>query len=305
MGLEEAVRLHPSHLQTYARCPAKYHYEYVEKVVPAFHMWAKLKGTIVHNTLFHGPSQFNAIFDSIIIEAQREAPILETPERIEKDRLPMEQAILEYDKFMVKHNVITVERELTLRYKVCGVPFEGTLDHLIQLPDTPEGMVDIVDYKTGLKWGKEALNRNLQFGHYYMAARQNDYHVHRVYWGHFKDLVRWKSDGKEAVRGELRGPFLYPLYITDNDIPMIVDWTVALVTQIKTKKPFFAANDQVCKMCEFSEHCPTFKIGYQDPTKAQLLDEEDRLMEQWKDALTKGNAEGARDIGEDIIRKGK
>jgi len=193
-----------------------------------------------------------------------------------------------YPDFMAQHGLQTIAREKEMIYEVTGIPMKGTVDWVGRHRDTPKGMVEIHDYKTGLTWPQEALNRNLQFGSYYIAAKQAGYNVHRLWWGRTKDLLRYKKGGKYGRKGDFRGPFLYEIHIQDADITMIEAMHEAAVKGIRggIYMPSGSVGPHAyCPMCEFEHHCPKFQVGrvtssfrddleYQEELQKKLLRQE-------------------------------
>jgi ATP-dependent exoDNAse (exonuclease V) beta subunit len=65
-----------------------------------------------------------------------------------KERPKILDMCSEYFRWLIEADVETVGREVTLQYTLLDRPHQGTIDHIAKLPDTPEGQVEIIDYKT-------------------------------------------------------------------------------------------------------------------------------------------------------------
>lgn len=246
----------PTEKEQYVICPAAYERGQRDEEAD-FESWWKLRGTIFHEAIQY-PDNFGEVYRGVLANAHPD---------IRKHGFPCNDAFLATEKaklmrwvdaygdYIRRHNITILDREVELDYTVAGLPHQCHVDALAIHPDTPEGFVEIHDYKTGNKWSKDALNRKVQFGDYWYAAHQNGVPVNRVWWGHVQDLTRAK------------GHFLYPLLITKADIPYIQDYTVRVVTAIRSGAfPYnnYGVNSP-CTACEFKESCPAFEYGYEQP----------------------------------------
>lgn len=279
---------HITELQAYQRCPLAYYYSYQQDEVTPKHIpWARERGSILHKVFEKGAESFDDVWEAHMQQLEGTGiPILAgnatmtAEEHIERDRENCRNITrLFFDK-IARDRVQILERECTHRYLI-PIPgekrahrFEGTVDAVALHPDTPEGMVEFHDYKTGLKWCDEALNRDLQFGAYSELANQNGYNLNRMFWCQTKDLEPYKRDGKYGKKGEPKGQFWYPVRITRPcDMRFIFESVHNIIKAIEAgiKYPAAGGQDSACKRCEWAYECPRFRVGVERENKAHKM----------------------------------
>lgn len=286
--------IHPSSKEVYLTCGLKYQFQIEEEEQEPYTNWNKLKGSILHDAFYHcydyGSWAFDDLFKKYINTALRPIcsfPWSEIPDKkIQSERPDLKEQVEGYLYFLQKYNVEVVEREKTLQAKIGIYEHEGTLDLICRFDDTPEGSVDIVDFKTGNIPPKDALSRKIQLLDYYLLARKNGYKVHRVYWLKTKDLMRFKSNGKFARKGEwkfecypARHRAIYPIDFTQTEWAKL-EWYSINIAQSMKKRVYLptgaAGPDPHCPMCPYKEKCKSPGIadyGKQDPMTVQQLHE--------------------------------
>lgn len=262
----------PTRLQSYLHCGKSYYYQYVEKL-PETPKRANAQGTIAHRLLEYdgdlwGPpekkGQLNC-FDDIFwdsIEEMKDNGLDTTAEQEQEMHTFLSETIYSFKKQAELRRMEIVHREVKLEYPFKGRIITGTLDALVTFPDTPEGYVSIIDYKTGKRKPVDAkLDRNIQMGLYYLAARHNGYKVHRNFYIHLRDFQPYKKAYKGKLAGELRGPGFIPVHIKDEDIQTIYELAAPIVDAIDAG--IFPANayGDACVTCQFTSECPKFQIG--------------------------------------------
>lgn len=271
---------HPTDLELYQMCPQKYFLSKDERVEAAFTPWARLKGTIIHDAIANPGSPFDRIFDHWIRDCW--PPINRDITQMQADYDDMLAQVNGALSYIKNNNIEVVETEKTIQYKIRMNSFEGTADAIVRMPDTPEGMVDVWDYKTGKKWHDTQINRKLQFGHYYMALWQKDIRVHRLFWAQTQDVLPYKRGGKFGKKGDPKGPFLYPVHITKRDLDTILGWThqilYAIQQNIRYPNPFAP-----CNSCEYQGVCPKYEIGTKpvEPEPEAVFAQQDK---EWAEA---------------------
>jgi hypothetical protein len=276
--------LHPTEKEAYQICPARHHYQYVEKIEPPYQSWYKVRGTIIHRTFAEGIERFGTIWNEELSEV-----VNRSQEDIDKERPKVEEICQQYFLFLREHNIERQGVEVPLEYHLCGVPHRCTLDALVTMPDTPPGMLDIIDFKSGAKWSYPAMNRKIQFVDYVLAARQNKFNIHRIFWGHCNDLLLWKRDGKKARRGERRGPFLYPLAVMETDAELedlARTLSSGIIRAIHRGEWYYNNQSRVdCRMCEYQAQCPAFKSGIEYDALENLQESDASLEEQLRQSI--------------------
>ena len=205
---------------------------------------------------------FTAVWDEYI-EAH-EGEIGASEETIQKDRPKVMEQCRGYFRYLQREGIEIVGREVPVTAEIEGVKFAGIVDSMEIHRDTPKGMLEIVDFKTGAKWPFPCMNRKLQFGLYYLMADQMGLKPNRFFLGHTQDLNLWKTDGKKAVKGQQKGNFYYPIIIEPGDMPVVIDNIKAILRGIEAKAFFTNPTSGLCKLCEYQRLCPAFRVGVEN-----------------------------------------
>jgi len=278
---------HPTQLETFQICPRKYQYDIVDGIKPEYVNWWALRGTIIHKTFEAGFQAFSKLYWDEInqspkpIHKARTVEISRAELQTEHDNLSL--ILPNYWVFLNRFAIEVKEREKTFNWKYLDRDFEGTVDAIAVHPDTPDGMVEIHDYKSGKKWGEHALNRKLQFALYFNAAFKAGYKVNRVFWCHVKDLTPYKHDSKitGAKAGDLRGQFLYPVKISLHDDASVTSMVEPILRSIEASLfPMTGASSGHCALCPYADKpCPRFSVGY-DEAKDTMIKLQQSLMQR-------------------------
>ena len=269
----------PTRLQSWLYCGMQYKFQYIDEL-PETPRVANTQGTIGHRLLeYEGDlwappiqplkgadlktwaTNFDEIFWTAIWEAKQDG-LDTTAEQEQEMHTFLSETIYSFKKQAELRRMEIVHREVKLEYPFKGRIITGTLDALVTFPDTPEGYVSIIDYKTGKRKPVDAkLDRNIQMGLYYLAARHNGYKVHRNFYIHLRDFQPYKKAYKGKLAGELRGPGFIPVHIKDEDIQTIYELAAPIVDAIDAG--IFPANayGDACVTCQFTSECPKFQIG--------------------------------------------
>jgi hypothetical protein len=258
-------------MQSFTFCPWKYYLEKILGIVPATISPNLVRGRIGHDVMTHGMELFDPLFDGAIAYYSSPAftEAMNPLSLDEKDAKKMKS-----DLKLICQNAIDVchtkgieltEQENTMQFKVGPYDFEGTTDVIGRMPGTPEGYVELIDWKFGRKQSNEQLNRNLQHGLYYVMLRQHGYKVNSNWWVHMNDFLPYVKKGKHGDVGDLRGPGFYPILITDKDIPYIEKQTLQICEDIIVGNfiQHSYGPNAPCPYCEYkdSSKCPRFDVG--------------------------------------------
>ena len=252
----------PTEIESYIRCGLKHHYEVMLDKKPSYHNWPKVRGTIIHETIFHGLEFFDEAWKAAIRECG-DVPILASEEAMQKDRPMMIEQVANILHYIGRQGIDIIDKEVNLKWEVGPYKFQGTVDAFCVMPDTPEDMVEIIDYKSGVKWAKPALDRKIQFGLYWYGAKQNELNVNRMFWVHTKDFNLYKTTGKKARKGEMKGQGFYPIEIKESDMPVLKEWVMGACWAMEhdVKLPAEGGPNSPCNNCEFGEQCPKYETG--------------------------------------------
>ena len=261
--------LSPTRLQSWLYCGMQYKFQYVDgheekpKKANAF-------GTIGHYILEQNTGELfkqgiNSEFDALFYRKLNE--LKELGLEVEEDevltmRTEMGEIIFRFLKEQNFRQMEIVEREQTLEISFMGHIFEGTVDALVRFPTTPKDYVEIVDYKFGKRLQADSqLDRNIQQGLYYIAARNAGYKVHRNWWIHMRHFQPYKQAYRGKKKGDLRGVGFIPIAITDKDIPTVYNLAGPIIKAIEHE--IFPPNSygDACKNCQFTHLCPRYETG--------------------------------------------
>ena len=258
----------PTELQSVSFCAYKYYLEKVKGVKPFESRLPLVKGTIGHQVLSGDPSDFDEIFNSGINYYSDEAlapPLRVDLDDIKKMREELWVSINNYLHVFKAKKYAVVDKEKKIRFTLpSGREIRGIIDLIFMTPDTPYGHVNIIDYKFGRLPSNAILNRNLQFGLYYLGCRKNGIQVNDMFWVSMNDFLEYKRKSKRGEMGDLKGQGFYLIKIIDKDIPYIIEQAEFAIKLIEANAWIQHSNyaSQPCGFCEYANAgCKRFKIG--------------------------------------------
>lgn len=256
----------PTMLQFFTLCPEKFYLRYIEGLEPSSSL-ALFKGLIGHQVLGNPDESLDEIFHAAvsnyragILRPRFDLPIDQEWELHDS----ITQSVTGWYRYASARGIEILEREKALEFEFCGRWFRGTIDVVYRTPLSPVGAVCIGDFKFGRRQSDRQLDRNIQHALYYVGLTKLGYTVHHNAWISMSDLIPYKADGKKAVKGQLRGQVIYPIEITDNDLPMIEEEVSRLLSYIEHGVRFKASYgvDAPCVMCEYANKgCRKFEVG--------------------------------------------
>jgi putative RecB family exonuclease len=168
------MRLSYSSISTYETCPAKYRFQYEERL-PTGSSPALTFGDVLHRTLhrFHDrPVPVAPSLEDLyeILAAVWTAEGFRDPseERLYLDHA--RQILAEYHRDNAGSFRIPAALEFRFTVEVEGVQLAGTIDRMDRIPG---GGYEIIDYKTNRRLPPQAVvDRDLQLSLYHLAARE-------------------------------------------------------------------------------------------------------------------------------------
>ncbi len=256
----------PTMLQFFTLCPEKFHLRYYDKMEPEASL-ALFKGLIGHQILGNPEERPDEIFHSAV--SNYRAGILRP-----RFDLPMDEewklldelltSVASWYRYASSRGIEILEREKLVAFEFCGRNFMGTIDIIYRSPMNPPGTVCIGDYKFGRKQSDRQLNRNLQHALYYVGLTKLGYTVHHNSWISMNDLATYKNDGKNGKKGDLRGQVIYPIEISEADMPWIEMDVSRILSYIESGVRYRAAYgvDAPCNVCEYANNgCLQLKVG--------------------------------------------
>ena len=274
-----ALVYEPTELQSITFCGHKYYLEHICGYEKPYTSNALFQGIIGHQILREGIDFFDDIFYSgVNFYRDHKSPIRMTDEDIKKLYDEMKLQIINYTRMAERIGLVPVEKEITgfipIEAPLYGTVsvncfIVGTADLYATTRATLPGHIDILDYKFGRVPPIPQLNRNLQLGLYYLMARAKGYKVDTVYWVPMGDFLEYKKGSKKSnsTKGDLRGPGLRAIKITDEDTDTIIQQALCSIKAINVKAYMKHSNyaSQPCNFCEFERVCSKFKVGILDP----------------------------------------
>jgi len=265
--------LSPTGLQSWLYCGYRFKCEHIDEIEQPL-SWAKEFGTIGHAILEYDGDPFASFsdlgfshfFDQTyysMVEDFRNQGLVVDDSVVTKGFSELAEMIFNFQNWVRDERMEYVQRELRFEFEYHGHKMEGTTDALVRFPSTPEGMVEMIDYKFGSRIPDDrALNRNIQQGLYFYAATEAGYKIHQNAWIQMRHFEKYKKKGKTANVGDLKGKGLYPIKITMDDMPALLELVHPILQSIDNQ--IFPANaypGDACRSCHVSNICPQFAIG--------------------------------------------
>jgi len=248
------MRISYSGLDSFSNCPAKYKFQYIDKIKAPKSKDA-IFGTLIHDCLkfFHEPSNlippsqddllkyFTEKWDSsIYLDSQEEAFSFHQGIDILKSYWEQNQA----EKF----KIINLETPFSIplfRKKQEEIhQISGRIDRIDKLED---GTFEVIDYKTSKKMpSQETIDSNLQLSIYYLGI-----------------INRWPSLEKYNRKVKLTLYFLkhgekLSTYQDNKKIAESKEKILSLIEQIQQSN-FEPRANPLCDWCPYQAYCPLFK----------------------------------------------
>ena len=267
------MRLSYSSINTYETCPAKFKFQYEDRL-PQARSPALAFGDSLHRALhvFHNRpvpvapalAELHEMLDAVWVSDGFSS---ESEERMYRDH--GEQVLAQYHRENAPEYRIPAALEHRFTIEVEGVEIGGVIDRMDRIPG---GGYEIIDYKTNRRLPPQArIDRDLQLSVYHLAAKQ--------VWG------------IEPERLTLY--FLLPNQrMTTSRSPAQIDELrrrIALVAERVETGHFEARENPLCNWCDFQHLCPVFRHKFEResaPKIIEVVDEWVRLkrehQERWK-----------------------
>lgn len=265
----------PTKLQAWLWCPYQYKLVHRLGLAQKTVSTALVRGTIGHKMVETASDQsltFKKVFDEGVkyFKSGREGEWDADKAAIDKMEAELTEMLTNYYNRCLSMGLEVKTQESWRAFQFHTYDFEGTVDLYFKLPDTPDGMLEATDFKFGKKQANNELNRNIQFGLYWLSDQKRGVQVNRFYYIHMQDFLAYKSNCKSGKKGEVKGPGFYPIKITKDDIETIHALVQPIITSIQAGIYPVKPGDN-CRTCQFTNHCPRFKIGV-DPEEVGDLE---------------------------------
>ncbi|TMK86401.1 MAG: PD-(D/E)XK nuclease family protein [Actinobacteria bacterium] len=257
------MRLSYSSISTYETCPAKYRFQYEDKL-PRSGSPALSFGDTLHRTLyrFHdrpvpvAPS-LEELHEMLQLEWASEGYRDPSEELLYLDHA--RQILAEYHRANADSFRIPAALEYRFSVEVEGVQLTGMIDRMDRIPG---GGYEIVDYKTNRRLPPRAVvDQDLQLSLYYLAAREiwgiepERLTLYFLLPGERMSTVRTTADADRLRR------------------------RIAVVAERIAAGKFEARQNPLCDWCDFQPVCPLFRHKYEReqgdpaPRMTEMVDE--------------------------------
>jgi len=249
------MRISYSALEAFRRCPAKFKFQYIDKIKTPKSRDA-LFGTLIHKTLkiLHEPAltipteeeilKFfaNSWDNSIYPNEQEAAAVFAQGIKILKDY---------YAKnYPANFNVVALET-------MFEVPIKGGDElHLItgkidRVDKTPDGLFEVIDYKTAKKMpSQEAVEKDLQLAVYHLGLANR-----------WPSIIKEKRPVKVSLyylkHGEKLSSLRQASAIDETQENMLK--IIKGVSLAQKEEKFDPKPNPLCDWCEYQRFCPLFK----------------------------------------------
>lgn len=246
------MRISYSGLETFSLCPAKYKFQYIERIRTPKSKDAFF-GTLIHECLnvFHNPSQPTPPLEEDILKYFTE----KWDSEIYQDE--QEEAFAFHQGVEILKNYCSQNRKLDSTIVSLETPFAaplaedkeihyitGRVDRVDKLPD---GSFEVIDYKTTKKMpSQEYVDGNLQLSVYHLGV-----------------ISRWPSFQKENQPIKLSLHYLrhnekLSTRRNDKQVGESKEKILSLICQIR-ESSFEPISNPLCDWCAFQRYCPLFR----------------------------------------------
>jgi putative RecB family exonuclease len=241
------MKLSYSSISTYETCPAKYRYQYQDKL-PTTSSPALSFGDALHRTLYRFHDRPVPVAPSLeelheMLDAEWVAEGYRDPGEEALYREHARQILADYHRVNAGSFRIPAALEFRFTVEVDGVDLSGVIDRLDRIPG---GGYEIVDYKTSRRLPPKAVvDRDLQLSLYYLAAKK--------IWGIEPERLTLYY----LLPGERMSTFRTPADAED------LRRRIAIVAERIAAGKFEPRPNPLCDWCDFQQVCPLFRHKFE------------------------------------------
>jgi RecB family exonuclease len=257
------MRLSYSSINTYETCPAKFKFQYEDRV-PQSRSPALAFGDSLHRALhlFHNrpvpvPPSLEELHDMLEMSWVSEGFVDESEERMYRDH--GRQVLSQYHIENAAEYRIPAALEFRFTINVEGVELSGIIDRMDRIPG---GGYEIIDYKTNRRLPPQArIDRDLQLSVYHLAAKE--------VWGIEPERLTlyYLLPGQRMTTTR-----------TATDVDELRRRIATVAERIAAGK-FEPRQNPLCDWCEYQSLCPLFRhrhekeLGDPTPRMTAIVDE--------------------------------
>ena len=253
------MRISYSGLETFSTCPAKYKFQYIDRIKTP-----KIKeavfGTLIHDCLkvFHEPSRPIPILEDDLLKYFTEKWDSDIYPDKQEEAFAFHQGVDILKKYYLQNqtqefNIVNLETLFGAFIGNGSHQITGRIDRIDKLED---GTFEVIDYKTTKKMPSQAIiDDNFQLSVYYLGI-----------------ISRWPQ-----IREQDRPVKLSLYYLkhgeklsairTNKDIEKTENKILELISEIE-KDNFEPKMNPLCDWCSYQPYCPLYKHKYIKEQKA-------------------------------------
>lgn len=257
------MRLSYSSISTYEACPARYRFQYEERL-PTSPSPALAFGESLHRALYRFHDRPVPVAPPLselleILDAEWVSEGYRDPSEERLYREHARQVLTHYHREVADSFRVPAALEFRFTVEVEGVQLTGTIDRMDRVPG---GGYEIIDYKTNRRLPPQAaVDRDLQLSVYYLAARE--------VWGIEPErLTLWY-----LLPGQRMSTVRTPAHADE------VRRRIGAVAERIAAGKFEPRENRLCGWCEFQRLCPLFRHRYEReegdpaPRMTEVVDE--------------------------------
>src|SRR3990170_4304382 len=257
------MRLSYSSINTYETCPAKYRFQYEERL-PSAPSPALSFGDSLHQALYRFHSRPVPVAPPLeeLLETLDAVWVADGFTNVSEEQTYLEhgrQVLTQYHRDNAAAYRIPAAMEFRFQIDVEGVQISGVIDRMDRIPG---GGYEIVDYKTNRRLPpQQRIDEDLQLSVYYLAAREV-----------------WGIEPERLTLYYLLPGQRMTTVRTEADADTLRRRIVTVAERIQAGK-FEPRQNPLCDWCDFQARCPLFRHAYEKeggdpaPRMTQIVDE--------------------------------
>jgi len=254
------MRISYSALETFKRCPLKFKFQYIDKIKTPKSKEAAF-GTLLHSALkiLHEPGLVIPAEEDILkfISDNWDAAFYASEQ---ESALAFGQAIKIMKEYYAKNypadfNVLALETPFEVPIQT-GQELHLITGKIDRVDKTPEGVLEVIDYKTAKKMpSQEAVDKDLQLAVYHLGVANR--------WPSLaQDNRPLKTSLYFLKHGEKLSTTRTPQDLAATKASIIKDFEI--ISRAAKDAKFSPTPNALCDWCEFQKSCPYFKHKFKE-----------------------------------------